>query len=53
MDKTKIMVFNRKRREKKERWKWERRDLEEVQSVKYLGYFKQEWELYKSYKGLM
>lgn len=37
-DKTKIMVFNREKKEKRERWTWEGRELEEVQAYKYLGF---------------
>lgn len=38
VDKTKVMVFNRGNKEKKECWKWEDKELEEVQSFKYLGF---------------
>jgi len=36
--KTKVIVFNRNRKEKKEIWKWESENLEEVTSFKYLGF---------------
>lgn len=36
MEKTKVLVFNRKRKDKKEKWKWENKEIEEVQSFKYL-----------------
>lgn len=38
VDKTKMIVFNRKRKEKKEKWLWEGKEIEEVQSFKYLGF---------------
>jgi len=38
VDKTKVMVFNRGNKEKKESWKWEDKELEEVQTFKYLGF---------------
>lgn len=38
VDKTKVLVFNKKRSEKKEDWKWEGKGIEEVQSFKYLGF---------------
>jgi len=34
----KIMVFNRKGREKKESWTWNKKEIEEVQVFKYLGF---------------
>ncbi|XP_071580229.1 uncharacterized protein [Temnothorax nylanderi] len=37
-EKTKILVFNRKRKEGKEVWKWGDKYIEEVQSFKYLGF---------------
>lgn len=37
-EKTKVLVFNRKRKEKKEKWTWEGAKLEEVQNFKYLGF---------------
>lgn len=37
-EKTKILVFNRGRRSKKERWWWEGNELEEVKVFKYLGF---------------
>jgi len=33
-----MLVFNRKSREKKEKWKWKDREIEEVQEFKYLGF---------------
>lgn len=38
IDKTKIVVFNRKEKEKKEKWMWENRRIEEVMNFKYLGF---------------
>lgn len=32
------MVFNKTGKEKKEVWKWERKEIEEVKSFKYLGF---------------
>lgn len=39
-EKTKILVFNRKKKEKMERWKWGKEVIEEesVQNFKYLGF---------------
>ena len=37
-DKTKMMVINRKRREKRDEWKWGGKEIEEVQEFKYLGF---------------
>ena len=37
-EKTKVLVFNRGRRSKKERWIWEGKELEEVRCFKYLGF---------------
>jgi len=37
-DKSKMLVFNRKGREKKEKWNWNSKEIEEVQSFKYLGF---------------
>lgn len=36
--KTKVLVFNRKRNEKVENWRWEGKELVEVQCFKYLGF---------------
>jgi len=38
VDKSKILVFNRKKKERKEEWKWKGKEMEEVQSFKYLGF---------------
>lgn len=38
-DKTKVMVFNRKGRKRKERWKWKGMELEEVQTLNISGLF--------------
>lgn len=38
VEKTKMLVFNRKRKEKKERWGWGKEYIEEVQMFKYLGF---------------
>jgi len=38
MEKSKILVFNKKDREKKERWVWNKREIEEVHVFKYLGF---------------
>lgn len=37
-EKTKVMVFGKKGREKKDVWKWEGKDMEEVKDFKYLGF---------------
>jgi len=37
-EKSKMLVFNRKKREKKEKWVWNRKEIEEVQEYKYLGF---------------
>ncbi|XP_032673718.1 uncharacterized protein LOC116845308 [Odontomachus brunneus] len=37
-EKTKIVVFNRKGRERKEKWKWKDKGIEEVKEFKYLGF---------------
>lgn len=37
-EKTKIMVFNKGGKEKKEKWRWEGKEIEEVQNFKYLGF---------------
>jgi len=36
--KSKIMVFNRRKKERKEVWKWRGKEIEEVQCFKYLGF---------------
>jgi len=38
VEKSKIMVFNRKKRERNEVWKWKGKNIEEVQNFKYLGF---------------
>lgn len=38
VDKTKMLIFNRKDRGKKERWLWEGKEIEEVQTFSYLGF---------------
>lgn len=37
-EKSKVLVFNRKRKEKMESWKWENKELEKVQCFEYLGF---------------
>ena len=37
-EKTKVLVFNRCRKNKKESWSWEGKELEEVRQFKYLGF---------------
>lgn len=37
-DKTKMIVVNRKRKERKEKWQWGGKEIEEVQEFKYLGF---------------
>jgi len=36
--KSKMLILNRKSREKKERWLWNTKEIEEVQDFKYLGF---------------
>jgi len=36
-EKSKVLVFNKGRKEKKEEWRWKGREIEEVQCFKYLG----------------
>lgn len=38
VEKTKVLVFNRKKKEKREKWKWGNKEVEEVQNFKYLGF---------------
>jgi len=38
VEKSKVLVFNRGRNERKETWKWKGREIEEVQNFKYLGF---------------
>lgn len=38
MEKTKVIVFNKHGKERKEKWIWEGREIEEVKYFKYLGY---------------
>jgi len=47
--KSKIMVFNRKGREKKESWTWNKKEIEEVQVFKYLGFVLSNSENYKEH----
>ena len=37
-EKTNVLVFNRGRNSKKEKWVWEGKELEEVRTFKYLGF---------------
>jgi len=37
-EKTKIVVFKKHGKEKKEAWKWEDREIEGIQCFKYLGF---------------
>jgi hypothetical protein len=37
-EKSKMMVFNKERRKKKMKWEWGRKEIEEVQIFKYLGF---------------
>lgn len=37
-EKTKVMVFGKKKKEKKEKWMWEGKEMEEVKEFKYLGF---------------
>ena len=37
-EKSKMMVYNKKGREKYERWKWDNKEIEEVKQFKYLGF---------------
>lgn len=37
-DKSKILVFNKRKKEKKEKWIWGGKVIEEVQDFKYLGF---------------
>lgn len=47
--KTKMMVFNRGKSEKKESWKWGKENIEEVQKFKYLGFTFNKDENYKDH----
>lgn len=38
VDKTKVMIFNRKGKVGKEEWKWKGEKIEEVKNFKYLGF---------------
>lgn len=38
VEKTKVLVFNRKRKERMEKWLWGRKIIEEVQNFKYLSF---------------
>jgi len=48
-DKTKILVFNRKKKERKEIWKWRDKRIEEVQTFKYLGFILNNKDNYKEH----
>ena len=37
-EKTKILIFNKGKNAKKERWLWKDNELEEVKEFKYLGF---------------
>lgn len=37
-EKTNILIFNRKKKEKMEKWKWGKEMIEEMQNFKYLGF---------------
>ncbi|XP_039302249.1 uncharacterized protein LOC120357026 [Solenopsis invicta] len=37
-DKSKMMVFNKDGRKKKRKWEWGKKEIEEVQTFKYLGF---------------
>lgn len=37
-EKSKVLVFNRKRKERKEKWLWGGKEIEKVQEFKYLGF---------------
>jgi len=45
-EKSKMLIFNRKRREKKERWEWNKKEIEEVQEFKYLGFVLNKYDNY-------
>lgn len=38
VEKTKVMIFNGKKKEKKGTWKWEGKEMEEEQEFRYLGF---------------
>jgi len=38
VEKSKILVFNRRDRDRKEKWEWNKKIIEEVQEFKYLGF---------------
>lgn len=38
MEKTKVLVFNRKRKEGNEIWNWGKERIEEIKQFKYLGF---------------
>jgi len=47
MEKLKILVFNRRSRDRKEKWLWNSIIIEEVQEFKYLGFVISNKEKYK------
>lgn len=49
VDKTKVMIFNRKGKVGKEEWKWKREKIEEVKNFKYLGFTFNRKGNYKEY----
>jgi len=38
VEKSKLLVFNRKKKDRKEKWEWGGKAMKEVQEFKYLGF---------------
>jgi len=43
IEKTKVLICNRREREKMEIWKWNKKEIKEVQEFKYLGFTLNRW----------
>jgi len=48
-EKSKVLVFNRRGNERKERWKWGNKEIEKIQNFKYLGFTFNRKGNYKDY----
>lgn len=49
VDKINMLVFNKKGKEKKEKWHWGSTEIEEMQEYKYLAFIFNKNENYKDY----